>query len=357
MFKSQMLKIPRNMPDMYLAHFPFTAFCRIPSLGNGTVHNVTVGSYVPNTFKIHVSCNPGFRLTKGITTRHSEHDIPLNHDENMCLSTGKWAEDYRCQWDMPYNINGTFSRGIVKLYFTSKFLVPPGVHTVDVICIGGGGGGYSHGLRGGDGGASMFGDRLKAFGGRGGTARYGGSGGWGYRHLGGRGGNNGTCWFGGAAGQINRHPNACVIGSTDCPFCGAGGYGNTTDCPATDCVVLSGACSGPWAIKRKGLSGSDYGGGAGSLSGGSGGAAGYSRRRWMPVKPEQIVTVTVGAGGQPSSASPGNGIVVVAWGDKIEHFLPSNSDWKRRSCHYMNPLCSCLRDMGTYRFGNPNRYL
>ena len=83
------------------------------------------------------------------------------------------------QSDIKYKIIGNDLRGYVIFTASSKFVVPKDIQSLDVIVIGGGGGGFDAcngtlpGHRAGMGGMSSFGQYLKAHGGQGGSKREG----------------------------------------------------------------------------------------------------------------------------------------------------------------------------------------
>ena len=65
-----------------------------------------------------------------------------------------------------------------------------------------------------------------------------------------------------------------------------------------------------------------YGGGATGWSGGGGGGGGGYSRRIVDVTPGEVIPVIVGRGGRPSVGRPGDGVVVVTWGARLEDVLP-----------------------------------
>ena len=77
---------------------------------------------------------------------------------------------------MQYVINGTWNHGFVILRESTNFVVHPGITVLDVLCIGGGGGGFDPSLEEfkivdspGDGGNTSFGRYVTAGGGGGGS--------------------------------------------------------------------------------------------------------------------------------------------------------------------------------------------
>lgn len=81
---------------------------------------------------------------------------------------------------MSYNISGSSERGYVVITSTTDFVIPAGVTSVDVLAIGGGGGGmfacsarFRNVTQAGSGGNSTFGRYLMAEGGAGGRTHSG----------------------------------------------------------------------------------------------------------------------------------------------------------------------------------------
>ncbi|XP_035673048.1 uncharacterized protein LOC118413629 [Branchiostoma floridae] len=218
------------------------------------------------------------------------------------------------------------SKGQVKFTRSGVFVVPDGVTAVDVICIGGGGGGRDDHAEilgaypyGGNGGNSSFGRYLTAEGGKGAKAgNAGGEGGKGTVADGGQGGVGGGCSAGaGAAGQTSGGGGGLVPGSSTHPFCGAGGSSGGSSC-GSEFEDMPPGKSGPGGEEPTSRKGGQYGGGGGSRAGGrAGGGGGYSRAV-IRVTPGERIAVTVGEAGTPHYAKPGDGVVVVAWGREID---------------------------------------
>ncbi|XP_019626214.1 PREDICTED: uncharacterized protein LOC109471365 [Branchiostoma belcheri] len=217
-------------------------------------------------------------------------------------------------------------KGQVKFTTSGVFVVPDGVRAVDVICIGGGGGGRDDHAEilgaypyGGDGGESSFGRYLSAEGGKGAKAgNAGGEGGKGTVADGGQGGVGGGCSAGaGAAGQTSGGGGGLVPGSSTHPFCGGGGSSGGSSC-GSEFENMPPGKSGPGGEEPTSRKGGQYGGGGGSRAGGrAGGGGGYSREV-IRVAPGERIAVTVGRAGTPHYAKPGDGVVVVAWGREID---------------------------------------
>lgn len=82
---------------------------------------------------------------------------------------------------MTYTVHGNLSRGYVVFTESTMFVVPRGITEVDVVCIGGGGGGYDgcdkqirkNRVHAGMGEVSKFGNYLRAYGGQGGSLHEG----------------------------------------------------------------------------------------------------------------------------------------------------------------------------------------
>ncbi|XP_041373347.1 uncharacterized protein LOC121386496 [Gigantopelta aegis] len=205
-------------------------FCIIPDVQNGTAVDVKSGSFVSPGFRVRIVCDVGFRVTSQWNWVPHQKGVSMARTlgELECMEGGHWNMEVYCQWDMNYIINGTWSHGFVILRESSQFLVHPEIKLLDVICIGGGGGGFDHRLvqfkvadKAGDGGNTTFGGYVRSGGGRGGTLKQGGAGGFGYTLYGGDGGDSNRCHGGGAAGQTRDH-GFCILASTTCLFCGAG---------------------------------------------------------------------------------------------------------------------------------------
>ncbi|XP_050416222.2 uncharacterized protein LOC126830048 [Patella vulgata] len=297
-----------------------TKFCFTPNVENGKLVGNEPDVYVPIGYRLQFSCNPGYRVEWRKTIQNNKNGYIL------CNIGGNWNRNPACLWALPYTIHGDNRYGYAILHESTQFLVPSMVHLVNVICIGGGGGGFDSNNKefkniekAGDGQDSKFGDVLISMGGEGGSLSTGGKGGIGTVLFGGNGGDTNLCHHGGAAGQMTE-PRTCYQPSTFCMFCGAGG--RKSSCPLCSGKV-TGGCSGPLSPSDGSTEGSHYGGGASGGSGGGGGGAGFSRMN-VDVTPGEMLTVVVGKGGAPSFAPPGDGIVVICWGGTIEDFLEVN---------------------------------
>lgn len=276
-----------------------SGLCTIPEIKNSIIENNNVGHVVPHGYKIRVKCFPAHRI--------------IGRSSITCLD-GTWSEISECVLD--YDICGTPSKGY-KVYRTSGvYFAYPEATKVDVICIGGGGGGYDATNeeivalgKAGDGGDSRFGTYLNAFGGKGGTATKGGDGGLGH-DRGGSGTVGPNCTTGGTACQ--KHPNSdpAKPGYSTELFCGSGAF--SEEC--TESLIISNEYSGPGGKDGNGSEAGYFGGGAGSHGGGSGGGGGGSRLVFTLTEKE-IVSVTVGQPGYPSYGHPAPGLVVVTWGN------------------------------------------
>lgn len=76
--------------------------------------------------------------------------------------------------------------------------------------------------------------------------------------------------------------------------------------------------SGPGGENPSGASGGQYGGGSGGSAGGRGGGGGGYSFATIQLNSRRDVVITVGDAGSPSFAQPGKGVVVVAWGGKVD---------------------------------------
>ncbi|KAL8605942.1 hypothetical protein ACOMHN_065683 [Nucella lapillus] len=288
--------------------------CKVPQITNGHVQTIRSHAYVIFNDVITVKCDPGYgeRRTGGreFTSR---------------CENGLWIPEPRCFWAMSYNIIASRRLGYYVMFMAStNFIVPRDVTHLDVIAIGGGGGGvnacgasFVDVEKAGDGGTSRFGGHLRAGGGTGGGHHAGGRGGFGTVYFGGRGEISSLCLGGGAAGQTTWSGD-CTLGSTSCPFCGAGAA--PPGCSL--CHQRGGGCRGPWALPGSGINADAFGGGATGWSGGGGGGGGGYSRRYVDVTPGEMIPVMVGRGGRVSAARPGDGVVVVVWGGRMEDVLP-----------------------------------
>ncbi|PVD27565.1 hypothetical protein C0Q70_12727 [Pomacea canaliculata] len=285
-------------------------FCTVPAVPNGRVLNHNEGAYVTSGHVIRVDCYPGYGLEGTRISRFSSE-----------CRQGSWITRPACTWAMAYRISEAREgrRGHYVVFTSStEFAVPADVTYLDALAIGGGGGGmyacsrvFGNLTKAGDGGDSRVGRYLRAGGGRGGSTRQGGRGGFGTVFFGGQGQMSSSCLGGGAAGETELSSN-CSLGSAMCPFCGAGGA-----IPACSlCQHRTGGCRG-----RK-LDADLYGGGATGWAGGGGGGGGGYSRMTIDVTPGEIIPVTVGAGGQPSVGRAGGGVVVLTWDGRLEHVLP-----------------------------------
>ncbi|XP_025100012.1 uncharacterized protein LOC112567532 [Pomacea canaliculata] len=291
-------------------------FCTVPAVPNGRVLNHNEGAYVTSGHVIRVDCYPGYGLEGTRISRFSSE-----------CRQGSWITRPACTWAMAYRISEAREgrRGHYVVFTSStEFAVPADVTYLDALAIGGGGGGmyacsrvFGNLTKAGDGGDSRVGRYLRAGGGRGGSTRQGGRGGFGTVFFGGQGQMSSSCLGGGAAGETELSSN-CSLGSAMCPFCGAGGA-----IPACSlCQHRTGGCRGRWAVPGQELDADLYGGGATGWAGGGGGGGGGYSRMTIDVTPGEIIPVTVGAGGQPSVGRAGGGVVVLTWDGRLEHVLP-----------------------------------
>ncbi|KAL3857737.1 hypothetical protein ACJMK2_012377 [Sinanodonta woodiana] len=283
-------------------------FCQIPAIEYGDTVDNKPGHVVPDGYITYVQCFPLHKTT----------------NNKMVCKNGSWSNVPVCKQE--YEICGTNERGY-KIYRKSGlFYVHRGITRLTVLLIGGGGGGYdvhNNIAEAGSGGTSRFGDYLFAEGGRGGSLLDGGKGGFGMIE-GGKGGHGGNCTAGGAAGQKQKGIDLAPGYSFEM-FCGAGGL--STHCENV-LDQINAEITAQWATPRNNSNAGQYGGGSGSRGGGAGGGGGFTEDS-ITVKPDDVVTVTVGEGGKPSYAEAGQGIVVVAWGD-----VSINSDLEKVQKQY-----------------------
>ncbi|XP_055887136.1 prolow-density lipoprotein receptor-related protein 1-like isoform X1 [Biomphalaria glabrata] len=294
--------------------------CMVKPQPNASVIGENVGNYVTHGNVLTVSCNPGFIFSK-----------TNNQNETRVCSQGQWSSRDSCVSVMKFTITGNSSHGYVALKESTLFIVPQGIFYVDVVCIGGGGGGidacnkssFQNDSQAGDGGLSSFGSYLRANGGHGGSLDKGGKGGVGKTLFGGDGLLSYNCQGGGAAGQTEP-ADVCKLSQTSCLFCGAGG----AMIKCSNCFSRRGGCGGVGSQKGPEEGAADnYGGGAtGLFGGGSGGGGGYSRGL-IKVFPQQQIHIKVGLGGTPSARAAGDGIVVVGWGSRLEKLI--DKAWKK----------------------------
>ncbi|KAK7492407.1 hypothetical protein BaRGS_00016280 [Batillaria attramentaria] len=310
-------------------------FCVVPSVDNGRVTTLRSGAFVTSGYVIDVHCKPGYGLNNTIWNFNSTCD------------SGTWFPEPSCVWAMSYSIRRTTGGGHFVIFAsTTDFIVPEGVTYVDALAIGGGGGGVracSTGVpnvtRAGDGGESRLGRYLRAGGGTGGTVNSGGRGGFGTVYFGGPGKRSSSCLGGGAAGETMRSEN-CYLGSTRCPFCGAGAA--PPGCSL--CHERRGGCSGGWALASGVLNADQFGGGATGWSGGGGGGGGGYSRRYVDVMPGEVIRVEVGRGGWSAVGRAGEGVVVVAWGGRLEDVLPAPGNVTCRNFRWTADADEFLRD-------------
>ncbi|ESP00094.1 hypothetical protein LOTGIDRAFT_158324 [Lottia gigantea] len=311
-------------------------FCLTRGVNNGTLVNNGRSRYVPVGYRLEILCNPGYKIKGKMTAEDNRRGYVL------CIGEGSWNKRAVCEFALLYEIHGTNNRGYVELTRSTYFLVPPRVKRLNVICIGGGGGGFDSNYKefkkkdkAGDGQASSFSDKLISLGGEGGRLWRGGNGGIGTVLFGGEGASANDCHYGGAAGQLTQK-KGCYQPSTFCLYCGAGGSRGKGECPLCP-LGLEGGCSGPLSSNATKHAGCSYGGGSSGGSGGGGGGAGYSRA-YVDVTPGEMVLVTVGKGGAPSYKPAGDGIVVISWNGRIEDFktdrimMYEESNFEDKSC-------------------------
>ncbi|RUS83346.1 hypothetical protein EGW08_008893, partial [Elysia chlorotica] len=204
------------MHRMSISH----GLCLIRAPAHSSVRGGYPNSYVLPGQEIEVVCDPGYSIALKRT----------RGEKRVCRPSGGWSSDRSCVSEIRYTVIGNNTRGYVIFTASSQFVVPKDIHSLDVIAIGGGGGGFDAcnktlhqgSLRAGMGGLSSFGQYLKAYGGQGGSRREGGLGGEARNLFGGKGQSSADCLGGGAAGET-RSSKLCQHGSTSCPFCGAGG--------------------------------------------------------------------------------------------------------------------------------------
>ncbi|GFO47912.1 low-density lipoprotein receptor-related protein 5 [Plakobranchus ocellatus] len=289
--------------------------CLIKQQAHSSLQGDRPDTYVLPGTVVEVKCDPGYFMESAQRTG----------EKRICTHSGTWSSHNVCQSSIQYKINGNSKRGYVIFTKSSVFVVPQHVKNLDVICIGGGGGGFdacnktmrASGHRAGMGGLSSFGHYLRAHGGQGGSMREGGLGGKGRTLFGGQGRLSSECLGGGAAGETTPS-KLCQHGSTLCPFCGAGGA-----LPACSfCQLRKGGCGGGASkVGREPGAADDFGGGATGISGGGGGGGGAFSRKVVRVSPQEQIPVTVGKAGSPSAKPAAGGVVVVGWGARLESLV------------------------------------
>lgn len=280
-----------------------TGLCRIPAIQYGEVVGSSRGRIVPSGYKAEVECFPAHTIS---------------HQHGITCSNGNWSSTPTCA--LVYGICGTPSRGYKVYTQSGEYFAYPGHTKVDVVCIGGGGGGYDvtnkeivSAGEAGDGEDSSFGSYLYAFGGKGGSMTEGGRGGSGHV-SGGSGSAHPNCSTGGTAGQAQPGSSPSLPGYSYDLFCGAGGYSykcpriSPSDERSKETFAGPGGKDGNWSTAGR------FGGGAGSRGGGTGGGGGWSRLT-VTLPEKALVPVTVGQPGYPSYGQPAPGLVVVMWGD------------------------------------------
>lgn len=269
-------------------------FCQTPKIPMGRLVNSKPGLWVPHNKIISAQCFSGYKLSNLFA---------------MVCRKGDWSHTVKCIPDPNFSIYGTLQKGYLKFTSSRILIVPEGLTYVNVICIGGGGGGYSGGSRykkAGDGSLSKF-RTLVAEGGKGGNRTSGGAGGRGTFSDGTDGGwERDACTLGGAAGGGDNWEND---GSTIYPFCGVGGQ---SECPRS--TPPKAGQPGPGGKANNGTSAGLYGGGGGAaFKMGAGGGGGFSRESFK-VDSWEVIQVTVGAAGTPSHGPAAKGVVVISWG-------------------------------------------
>ncbi|XP_052803528.1 low-density lipoprotein receptor-related protein 1-like [Mya arenaria] len=278
--------------------------CRIPTIENGDVVGNSHGHVVPNGFTSHVECYPAHHM--------------MTNDVITCRD-GEWSRIPKCILD--YTFCGTKQTGYKVYRDTGTYFVYPETTKVEVLLIGGGGGGYdvtNHRVmnvtgKAGDGGNSSFGGYLHAYGGKGGSATHGGRGGFGHANGGDGSDYTGSCGVGGTAGQAQPGPRSISLE----PFTGSGAY--SYECTASD--VTRERLAGPGGVESTMSFAGMFGGGAGGRHGGSGGGGGFSRLM-VPLEEKQLVPVVVGQAGFPSYGEAAPGVVIVAWGNfQVEDYV------------------------------------
>ncbi|XP_064615272.1 low-density lipoprotein receptor-related protein 4-like [Liolophura sinensis] len=288
---------------------PQSEFCVVPKIEFGFSHQQTAGHVVDEGFVIEIACIDG---------------TVINSGHHVTCKNGAWSHTPVCQPARRNPIYGTEARGQRVFTHSGVFVVPHGVDQVDVVCIGGGGGGRDgRSFRdAGDGGRSSFGDMLVAEGGMGGKAvnNSGGLGGKGTVASGGKGRLHEQCGGpGGAAGETTTDSRDFFPGLSSFLYCGGGGTSDPRclkDYPEAKEIPES--RSGPGGENPSGASGGQYGGGSGGSAGGRGGGGGGYSFATIQLNSRREVAITVGQPGSPAFAQPGKGVVVVAWGGKVD---------------------------------------
>ena len=230
---------------------------------------------------------------------------------------------------------------------STNWIVPPGVYSVSVVCVGGGASGRYSGAQSPGGLSSCLGVVAGGadYAGNGGTpsgvfdAGYsggnspsnsnpstgsGGGGAGGYAGNGGNGGNfsNGVAGTGGAGGGGAAFNSDYGMYGGGGGGVGLNGQGSSGAAGTVSQPEGKGGSQGGNAnVRNGGL----FGGGAmGHGAGRHGGGGALAYRNNIPVTPGQVVTVKVGAGGvvseAPTSYSGGNGGVRIIWPGNLRQF-------------------------------------
>ncbi|OWF55409.1 low-density lipoprotein receptor-related protein 5-like [Mizuhopecten yessoensis] len=283
---------PRNID------LPDNDICIVPSHDDivyGHVKELRPGSRVPGGSQFRVQCLPA-------------HSV-VGSDTGICRRRN-WMVIPRCEPDT--KVYGTRNGGWTIFTRSASFYVYSWMTTVKVIVVGGGGGGYqfsSQGDSAGDGQRSRFGTVTSlistAGGGKGGTMASGGAGGVGERNSGSAGSfSRNTCSRGGSVWNYvptKAHSLFCEndYGPGSCFSNHASS--NVNSRIRRDCRIDT-TCK-------------NFGDGAESIEGGSGGGGGFSRpSRLITAYRNTLIPIEVGRGGDPSYPTAGGGVVIIWWG-------------------------------------------